>query len=86
MEKTMAPNGFTVGIEDSVTTLTLTFETGDKPIELRFQHPSCEAHNVGLCLIAYELLAKTDPCDAEFLQRLAIDLRDAIQTAKQELT
>lgn len=61
MEKTMAPNGFTVGIEDSVTTLTLTFETGDKPTELRFQHPSCEAHKVGLCLIAYELLAKTDP-------------------------
>ena len=79
-ERKIVPIGFTVGIDESITILT--FETGEKPITLRFQHPGCEAQKVGLCLVAYELLAKSDPNDAESLQRLAIDLRDVIQDVK----
>ena len=80
-KKTVISKRFTVGIDGSVTTLI--FETADKPIMLRFQHPSCAAQKVGLCLIAYELLAKSAPGDAEFLQRLAIDLRDVIQDVRK---
>ena len=65
-------------------TLTLHRKNGPS-LEFRFQHPDCEGRKVGLCSIAYDPLASADAADSDFLQQLSIDLRDVLETVKNEL-
>lgn len=84
-ERQIAPTGFTAYLDDNGPALNLKIGDGDS-LTLRFQHPGFEARKVGLCLIAYGLLAESDPNDREFLYHLSTDLRDVIQTVQQDST
>lgn len=90
-ENTIIPCGFKMNLDPifdggELHHPTLTLHRKNEPsLEVQFQHPDCEARKLGLCLIAYDLLASAVPQDREFLNQFSIDLRDVLRAMEESI-